>query len=133
MGAVVRATSRRRTRRERSRTRRALFLALFVGATLIGYTFVRITVQDHAIVREAAAARAEIGLLELQQAALRAQIGVRQSDEYVEQKARELGYVRPGEGLVTVGQPPAAASVGDKAQTTPKSRFARWLALFFAP
>lgn len=132
MGAVVRATSRRRTRRERSRTRRALFLALFVGATLIGYTFVRITVQDHAIVREAAAARAEIGLLELQQAALRAQIGVRQSDEYVEQKARELGYVRPGEGLVTVGQPPAA-SVGDKAQTTPKSRFTRWLALFFAP
>lgn len=133
MGAVVRVTSRRRTRRERSRTKRVLFLAIFVGAALIGYTFVRVTVQDHALAREAAAARAEIAVLELQQAALKAEISVKQSETYVEQAARQLGYVRPGEGLVTVSGDGAKATTANDSAAPRSSRLARWLALFFSP
>ncbi len=121
--------SRRRSRRERFRTRRVLFAAVFLGAALVGYTFVRITIQDHAIAREIAATRAEIAALGLQQGSLRAQIGLRQTDEYLEQKARELGYVRPGEGLVTTGSP---ASAPQSAREPGSTRLGRWLALFFS-
>lgn len=124
--------SRRRTRRA-SVPRRLLHLALFLLAVLVGSSFVRITLQDHALAREAAGVRAEIAIFEVQQAALRAEVALRQTDGYVEQKARELGYVKPGEGLAAVRDAPRASPNAGKTPTTTSTRFQRWLALFFHP
>lgn len=125
--------SRRRTRARRLPTRRLLYLALFVLAALVGSSFVRVTLHDNALAREAAAVRAEILMLEAQQAALNAEIAMRETDAYVEQKARELGYVKPGEGLASVRGGTAARS-GSNAEARPAaSRMERWLSLFFHP
>jgi cell division protein FtsB len=123
--------SRRRSRARRLPTRRLLYLAIFIIAALVGSSFVRVTLQDNALAREAAAVRAEILLLEAQQAALHAEIAMRETDAYVEQKARELGYVKPGEGLASVrgGTTPRSASNADGGRES--SRLERWLSLFF--
>ena len=113
--------------------RRLLYLALFLLAVLVGSSFVRITLQDRALAREAAGVWAEIALLEVQQAAQRAEVALRQTDAYVEQKARELGYVKPGEGLAAVRDAPRASPNAGATQTTTSTRFQRWLALFLRP
>ncbi len=125
--------SRRRTRARRLPTRRLLFLAIFLLAALVASSFVRVTLQDNALAREAAGARAEIGLLEAQQAGLKAEIVMHQTDAYVEQKARELGYVKPGEGLASVRDATTARSSAAIASQTSMSRLQRWLSLFLHP
>lgn len=125
--------SRGRTRARRLPTRRLVYLAIFVLAGLVGSSFVRVTLQDNALARETAGVRAELVVLEAQQAVLRADLAMRKTDAYVEQKAREQGYVKPGEGLASVRDgTPARASERAVADGL-GSRLLRWLALFFHP
>ncbi len=125
--------SRRRTRARRLPTRRLLYLALFLLAALVGWSFLRVTLQENALARETARVRADIALLQAQQAGLRAEVLGRETDAYVEQKARELGYVKPGEGLASLRD--ATPARQPRAATPPNapSRIERWLALFFHP
>jgi len=62
--------------------------------------------------------------------ALGAEIGEKSTDAYVVDKSRELGFVRPGEGIIALDVPtrplPAAAVPADR-----PDRFTRWLQLFF--
>lgn len=83
-----------------------------------------------ALAREEAAVRAEIAYLELRRAALEAEVALRYTDAYIERKARELGYVRPGEGLATLRERPRAAGFGGSDEVS--SRIARWIAVFFS-
>lgn len=125
--------SRRTTRRARRLpARRLLYLAVFVGAALVGSAFVRVSLQDNALAREEAAARAQIVLLEAQQAALKADVAMRETPAYVEQQAHELGYVKPGEGLASV-KDVAPRSSPQQAATPTETRLDRWLTLFFHP
>lgn len=112
--------------------RRLVSLALFCGAALVGSNFVRITLQDDQLARELSAVRAEIAMLEAERATWQAQIALRQTEAYIEEKARELGYVRRGEALVVVND----ATPSSRPTTAPRddsigARLARWYALFF--
>jgi len=123
--------SRARTRRARRLpTRRLVYLAVFVLAALVGSAFVRVTLQDNALAREAAGMQAEIAVLEAQQAMLRGEVALRSTPAYVEQKARDLGYVKPGEGLATVREDPTRAASAGTASAS-ETRLERWLRLFF--
>lgn len=87
--------SRRRTRC-RVRLGR-LFLAIFAGYLLVatGVEIVRLA----ELRRELHRTREAIALQETMNAGLQDQIAYTQTDEYLEQAARQLGLVRPGEIL----------------------------------
>jgi cell division protein FtsB len=115
--------------------RRLLYLAVLIGAAIVGSAFVRVTLQDNALARESLATRGEIAMLEAQQSYLQAEIATRQTPAYVEQKAHELGYVKPGEGLASVRDAnpvPAATPKTADVKVALVARVQRWLALFFA-
>lgn len=122
--------SRRRTRRRLLRTRRLVFLAVFVIAALVGANFVRVVAQEQALAREKVTVLANIAMLEVQNAVLQREIERRKTTEYIEQKARELGYVKLGEGLATLrGGVPAPEQTTNTARDS-DSRLARWLRFF---
>ncbi len=125
--------SRRRTRARRLPTRRLVYLALFLLAALVGSSFVRVTLLDKALALESAGVRAELAGLEAQRTVLETQVAVHASDAFVQQKARELGYVKPGEGLASVRDAPAVRETRVATSTNAPSRLERWLALFFHP
>jgi cell division protein FtsB len=122
----------RQTARREIFRRRLLSLFLFCAAALIGSNFVRITLQDDQLSRELAAVRSEIAMLESERGAWEAQIALRQTEAYIEQKARELGYVRRGEALVIVNDAATASPVATlRRDDSLGARLSRWLALFF--
>lgn len=113
--------------------RPVLSLAVLAGGLLLAGAFVGIAVQGTALDRERDALVAEIAELERQRAEKEAEVARRESDEYVVDAARDLGYVRPGEGLIAVeGEPPQQAAVISVPELN-VGRIARWLALFFGP
>lgn len=124
--------SAKRTRRKARATRRLLYVAILASVVLVGANFVRVTAQARSLDREVAGIGAEIAVLAVQQAALREQLAVRQTDAYVEQKAHELGYVRPGEGLASLRDRSSTPSSSASASGL-DTRLDRWLALFFHP
>ena len=75
-------------------------------------------------------------MLEAQQAVLNAQIATQQTPAYIEQKAREHGYVKPGEGLASVRDAAPQQTRTTAAPDVRESlfeRMQRWIALFFHP
>jgi cell division protein FtsB len=105
--------------------------SLLLGSCLLlAAAFVAVAVQGNSFARESTSTRAEIALLQAELAAKQVAIGVMQNDDYVQQRARDLGYVRPGEALIAVQQERATAplAVVDGRST---SRLSRWIALFF--
>lgn len=110
-----------------------MFLAVALFAALVGSAFARITTQESALAREAAIARAEIVALEVKKAALEIEIGVRKSDAFIEEQARVLGYVRPGEGLAAVKVEPMSKSGAPSRMSDADltARIARWFFFFF--
>ena len=128
--------SRRRTRARRLPRRRLLYLAVLVGAALVGSAFVRVTLQDNALARESLATRAQIAMLETQQSYLQAQVAARETSAYIEQKAHEYGYVKPGEGLASVRDAaPQQTNIAREpdGRETAIARVQRWFAFFFHP
>jgi len=114
----------------RRAARQALAAALLGLGLLLAAAFVAIAVQGNAVAREAAALRAEIAALQLKQAALQAMVAERATDDYVVDRARDLGYVRRGEALIAV-QPDGVRSAVRSPEVGAPGRLARWLALFF--
>ncbi|HYY55293.1 MAG TPA: septum formation initiator family protein [Candidatus Dormibacteraeota bacterium] len=128
--------SRRRTRSRKLPTRRLVYLAVLIGAALVGSAFVRVTLQDNALAREALAVRGQIAMLEAQQSYLQAQVATRETPEYIRQKAREFGYVQQGEGLASVRDGavvPSGRTTGSDGNASVLARVQRWIALFFHP
>jgi cell division protein FtsB len=126
-----RAAGRSRVRRSASRyVRPALSASILAAGLLLSAAFVGVAVQQTAVAREARAAQQQIDAEVSRRAELQGQIAQRKTDTYVVDKARELGYVRPGESLVSVqGSTPAAGPSGVVASTG--DRIARWIAVFF--
>lgn len=104
---------------------------LAAGLVLSG-AFVGIAVQQAAVDREAREAQHEIDVQKTKNAELQAEIARRQTDAYVVDKARDLGYVRPGEGLIAVDRGPSGLPVV-RINSSDGGRLARWLAVFFGP
>lgn len=107
-------------------------VAILAAGLILSGAFVGIAVQQANVAREARAAQQQIDAELAKRAELQSEIDQRKTDAYVVDKARDLGYVRPGEGLIAVdrgssGLPTVRINASDG------GRFARWLAVFFGP
>ncbi len=140
---MIRRMSRRRKRRSLSRAgvRRSLLrlarplvsLAILGAGLLLSGAFVGVAVQQTAVAREARAYQQQIDAERARRAELQGEIAQRKTDAYVVDKARELGYVRPGEGLIAVERSSDAKQTIATTAVGMGERLGRWLALFFGP
>jgi cell division protein FtsB len=123
---------RRRSPRVRfGRNLAAVSLAL--AGLVLAAAFLGLTIQGNAIAREIAAYRSDIVADQAQHDALAAHIASQNTPDYVQQKARDYGYIGPNETLISVqrdGQPSDAFA---RTASEGPSRIARWLAFFFGP
>lgn len=105
-------------------------VALLAAGLLLAAAFVGVSAQWNAIARERDALQADIVATQQRQAQLEADLAAKSTDEYVIDRARDYGWVRPGEVLVAVQQDEQAdeqAAAADPAA----SRLGRWIAFFF--
>lgn len=107
-------------------------MGVLAAGLLLSGAFVGIAVQQGAVDREARDAQHQIDAEKAKNAELQAEIAQRQTDTYVIDKARDLGYVRPGEGLIAVDRGPSGLPVV-RINPSDGGRLARWLAVFFGP
>ena len=104
-------------------------LALLAAGLLLSGAFVGIAVRQPAVDREARTYQQQIDAELARRAELEAEVAQRQTDAYVIDKARDYGFVRPGEGLIAVESgPPGQTAAG---HVPDAGRLARWLAFFF--
>ena len=122
-------SSRSRRGRFRRLVRQLVAIGVLAAGLLLAAAFAGVAMQGNAVDRESAQLRAEITALQAELAGKQAAVAEKQTDQYVVDKARELGFVRPGEALVAVQADGSGRSaVADGGGTT---RIAKWWALFF--
>ena len=109
--------------------RQTVAVAVLAACLLVAAAFVAVAVQGNAVARDASTIQSEIAALEGDLARKRAMIAERQTDQYLVDKARDLGFVRPGEALVAVERGGARA-LEDAVAAAP-GRLARWWSVFF--
>lgn len=128
---MMRAMSRRRGRSPLARIGRPLVSLGLLGAGLVlSGAFVGIAIRQNAVRADAQAAQQGIEAELAKNAELKAEIARRQTDAFVIDRARDLGYVRPGEGLIAVERGPSGEPVV-RVNASDGGRLGRWLALFF--
>ena len=125
---------------DRSSGRRAIIsrrqFALVIGLAVVGVlavAFGRLTLIGYELRRESQDTRDEIAALQTENKALQEQLDYWQSDQGLEELARqELGWARPGETLVVVvptgGASSAASSPPEPIEGPPN--WLRWWRLF---
>ena len=124
------AGHRRRSRRVRfGRSLTAVSLAL--AGLVLAAAFVGLTVQGNALTREIAGYRADIVADQAQHDGLAAQIANQKTADYVREKARDYGYIAPGESIIAVQRDGQASDALARAVAEGPSRVARWLSFFF--
>ena len=126
--------SRARTRKGplaslRRFARQTIAVAVLAVCLLVGAAFVAVAVQGNAVARDASAMQSEISALEKDLARKQALVAERQTDQYLVDKARDLGFVRPGEALVAVQRDGVRAA--EDAVAAGPGRLAKWWSLFF--
>jgi len=135
MASMAKRSTRTTTRGSRARgvmlafARPTIAMGLLLAGLLLATAFVAIAVQRNAMARETAGLQADIIAQQARRARLEAELAEKSGDSYVVDKARDYGYVRPGEAIIGVKQEPKAVAV-----VTPvaaPSRAEQWLALFF--
>ena len=109
--------------------RPSLAMLLLVAGLLLASAFVAIEIQRNSLGRQAAALQSDILADTTRNAQLSADVASKKTDDYVVNKARDYGYVLPGETLIGV-QRDASAPVAAVAAPGP-SRVQKWIALFF--
>ncbi len=128
---MMRRTSRRRGRPLLSRLGRPLLsLALLAGGLVVSGAFVGIAIKQSAVQQDVRTIERQIVQDQAKNAELQAEVAKRQTDTYVIDRARELGYVRPGEGLIAVDRGPSGEPIV-RINASDGGRLARWLAAFF--
>jgi cell division protein FtsB len=107
----------------------SLAMLLLIAGLLLASAFVAIEIQRNALAHQAAIYRADIAVAEAAHTQLSAAVATEKTDDYVVNKARDLGYVLPGEALIGVQQEAGTPAVVVRAPAP--SRVQRWFALFF--
>jgi len=131
---MIPAMSRSRSRKGplvslRRFARQTIAVTVLAGCLLVAAAFVAVAVQGNAVARDASAMQSEIAALEGELARKQALIAERQTDQYLVDKARDLGFVRPGEALVAVQRDGARAA--EDAVAAAPGRLAKWWSVFF--
>ncbi len=113
----------------RSLGRPSIAMVLLFAGLLLASAFVAIEIQRNALARDAATYRAQLASAAAYNQQLTADVAAKQTNDYVVNKARDYGYVLPGETLIGVQHEvtPAAAI----ANAPSASRVQKWVALFF--
>lgn len=106
-------------------------LAALSAGLLLAAAFVGISAQGNVVAREAERLREEIAAEQQRRADHEAELVRRSGDDYVIEQARDLGYVRPGEGLIAVERPSEPQVAGALDVSLDGGRIARWIAFFF--
>jgi cell division protein FtsB len=126
----VSSRHRRRSSRVRfGRTVAAVTLAL--AGLVLAAAFVGLTVQGNAIAREIAAYKNDVATERAQQGASTAQIANQKTADYVQQKARDYGYIAPNESIIAVQRDGQASNALARTVSEGPSRVARWFTFFF--
>ena len=133
-GSPPAASRARRTDRSaraavRSLGRPSIAMVVLFGGLLLASAFVSIEIQRNALARDAATYRAELAAAASYNRQLTADVATKQTNDYVVNKARDYGYVLPGETLIGVQHEATPAAVIANAPSV--SRAQKWLALFF--
>lgn len=111
--------------------RALLSIGLLAAGLVLSAAFVGIAVRQSGVDQEKRTYQAQIDAELARRAQLQSEIQQRNTDDYVVDKAHELGYVRPGEGLIAVEG--ASTLRIAPAGGLDAGRLARWLAVFFGP
>lgn len=109
--------------------RPSLAMLLLVAGLLLASAFVAIEIQRNGLARQAADLQRDIAAQQATYADLSAQVATKKTDDYVINRARDYGYVLPGEALIGVERQPASP-VAVVSPAAP-SRVQKWIALFF--
>ena len=109
--------------------RPSLAMLLLIAGLLLASAFVAIEIQRNALAHQAAIYRADIVAAEATHTQLSADVAAKKTDDYVVNKARDLGYVLPGEALIGVQQ--EAGTPAAVVSPPAPSRVQKWFALFF--
>lgn len=128
---MMRAMRRRRGRSLVARAGRPLVsLGVLAAGLVLSGAFVGIAIRGNAVQQDVRTYQQQIDALAAERAEKQAEAARRQTDAYVVDTARQLGYVRPGEGLIAVERGPSGEPVV-RINASDGGRLARWLALFF--
>ena len=115
--------------RLRALGRPSLAMVLLFAGLVLASAFVAIEIQRNTLERDAAAYRADLGAAAAYNQQLSADVAAKQTNDYVVNKARDYGYVLPGETLIGVQRDVTPAAVIASGPSV--SRAQKWLALFF--
>ena len=106
-------------------------VALALAGLVLAAAFVGLTVQGNAIAREIAGYHNDLAADQAQNDALTAQIANQKTADYVQQKARDYGYIGANESIIAVQRDPQASDVLARTASEGPSRIARWFRYFF--
>jgi cell division protein FtsB len=106
-------------------------VSIAVAGLVLAAAFVGLTVQGNAIAREIAGYRNDLAVDQAQYDALAAQIANQKSSDYVQQKARDYGYIGPNESIIAVQRDGQASDALARTAQEGPSRIARWFSFFF--
>lgn len=131
---MIRAMTRSRSKKGllfslRRFARQTVAITVLAACLLVAAAFVGVAVQGNAVARDASSMQSEIAALESDLGRKQAQIAERQTDQYLVDKARDLGFVKPGEALVAVQRDGPRAA--EDAVAAAPGRLAKWWGLFF--
>jgi len=125
-------SSRHRRRSPRVRFGRSLAaVSLALAGLVLAAAFVGLTVQGNAIAREIAGYHNDLVADQAQYNALTAQIANQKTADYVQQKARDYGYIAPNESIIAVQRDGQASDALARTVREGPSRIARWFSFFF--
>jgi cell division protein FtsB len=106
-------------------------VSLALAGLVLAAAFVGLTVQGNAIAREIAGYRNDIAADEAQYEALAARIANQKTADYVQEKARDFGYIGPNESLIAIERDGQASDALASTVNEGPSRIARWFTFFF--
>lgn len=98
---------------------------------VLAAAFVGLTVQGNAIAREIAGYHSDIAAEQAEYAGLSAQIANQKTADYVQQKARDYGYIGANESLLSVQKDGQASDSLARTVNEGPSRVVRWFSYFF--
>ncbi len=110
---------------------RSLTAAGVLGLGLVcAAAFTGVTAQENALGRTITSLQGEIASEQARGGQLQASAAEKQTPEYISEKAKNLGFVKPGEALIAVERDGSSGGAKSALNGQP-SRIARWVALFF--
>jgi cell division protein FtsB len=125
-------SSRRRRRSPRLRFGRTVAaVSLALTGLVLAAAFVGLTVQGNAIAREIAGYHNDIAAEQAEYEGLAAQIANQKTADYVQEKARDYGYIGANESLLSVQKDGQASDALARTVSEGPSRIARWFKYFF--